>query len=52
MKVNKVFKAGLLVVAAAPAILAEDPNTATGKKLYETNCGTCHQLDGSGVLFL
>lgn len=30
----------------------ETEQLQSGKVLYEANCGTCHQLDGSGVMFL
>lgn len=35
----------LLILFGALSLAAADK----GKALYETNCGTCHQMDGGGV---
>ncbi len=42
---------GLFLALGASAAVAND-GMQVGQKLYEENCGTCHQMDGSGVMFM
>ena len=47
MKALKVA-AALAVICTANTVHADDA-LRTGKALYETTCGSCHQMDGGGV---
>jgi len=46
--------AALLAFLSLPAAGGDDsePGAKPGAKLYETHCGTCHQMDGSGVFMM
>lgn len=48
MKANKALFTVALMAAAIPATA----QNTDAKRLYDTHCGVCHQLDGGGVPML
>ena len=53
MKQISILSALIILVGAFTMAAAQEADVkVTGKSLYEANCGTCHQIDGSGVMFL
>lgn len=50
MRVRAMERIMLAVVSIfVSASVAAEPSQGTGKALYESYCGSCHQMDGGGV---